>query len=163
MKNFFKNKGVTALVLTATIILAVIAILTAVRLYQLREEPVTPTVPEQPSAEEPKACTELTFTLTTPTPTTTATPSATVTSTPTEGPTSTPTEGPTSTPTEGPTSTPTEGPTSTPTAAVTSISRASPTSTPTTAALPAAGISLPTLLGFGIGVLLITLALILAI
>lgn len=46
MKNFFKNKIVTGLVIVATVILAGVAIFTALRLYQLREESISPSSPE---------------------------------------------------------------------------------------------------------------------
>jgi cytoskeletal protein RodZ len=149
-----RNKVVTILIVIATIILSGVAVFTALRLYQLREKPVAPTAPEEPKAQEvtltptPAACAELAFTISTST--------GTPTPTDTEGPTSTPTEGPTSTPTEGPTSTST----GTPTPTTGKIAQVSPT--PTEPALPDAGMSLPTVFGFGIGALLITLALILA-
>lgn len=180
MKDFFKSKVVTALVVVATAILAGVAIFTAMRLYKLGSEPVAPTAPTDSEACQPTAtpapvlqpCESLTFTITqetpTPTPLITSTPTPTVTATLT--PTATPTQTPTSTPEPtstpgGPTSTPTSEPTSTsaPTATPTTgyIAQASPT--PSGIALPDAGISLPTLFGFGLGMLLITLALILAI
>jgi hypothetical protein len=81
------------LISTAVVVLAVIAILTATKLYQLREQPVAPTVPQPaPAAEEtgPVAACTLNITVE-------------------GGPTSTPTPTrPTSTPTPTkPTSTPT--------------------------------------------------------
>jgi hypothetical protein len=69
-----KNKVVTILIVIATIILAGIAIFTAIRLYQLRQEAVAPTAPEKPSALTPAptagydACTAFTFTVSTPAP-----------------------------------------------------------------------------------------------
>jgi len=68
-----KNKVVTIIIIIATIILAGVAIFTAIRLYQLRQEAVAPTAPEQPAAATPtppeyEACTTLTFTISTPAP-----------------------------------------------------------------------------------------------
>ena len=45
MKDFLKGKFATALVVTATVILAGVAIFTALRLYQLRQQPVSPNAP----------------------------------------------------------------------------------------------------------------------
>lgn len=53
MKNFFKSKFGTILVLLATVALAGIAIFTAFRLYKLRQEAVTPNAP----TSEPAAAT----------------------------------------------------------------------------------------------------------
>ena len=59
MKDLFKGKIVTALVVIATVILAGVAIFTAVRLYQLRSQPVAPTAPEsEPAAWD---CSKYTF------------------------------------------------------------------------------------------------------
>lgn len=64
MKTFFKNKIVTVLILLATLVLAGVAIFTAIRLYQLRQQAVAPTAPtSKPEAAAPNACTALTFTL----------------------------------------------------------------------------------------------------
>lgn len=59
MKEFLKNKVVTGLVVVATIILAGVAIFTALRLYDLRKEAVAPNVP----GSEPFAwdCSKYTF------------------------------------------------------------------------------------------------------
>ena len=46
MKNIFKNKFVTAIIVITTVVLAGIAIFTAMRLYQLRQETVVPTQPQ---------------------------------------------------------------------------------------------------------------------
>ena len=54
MKNIFKNKVVTAIIVITTVVLAGIAIFTAVRLYQLRQEAVVPTIPQS----IPKAVTQ---------------------------------------------------------------------------------------------------------
>ncbi len=143
-----KKKIVTVLIVIATVILAGVAVFTAIRLYQLRQEAVAPTAPEESEAAEPviEECTQLAFTIDedpTPTPTGTVTPTPTETVTPT----------PTSTP--GPTTTPTPTPTGTP------IAQATPT--PTEAAeLPEAGISYPTIIGAGVGILLIIASLLLA-
>lgn len=139
-----KNKIATIGIIIATLILAGVAVFTAIRLYQLRKEAVAPTAPtSKPKAQEiPIACQALAFTLgQTPTPTPTATPTATPTGTP----------GVTSTPT--PVSTATPGPTATP------IAAATPTGEP---ALPSAGISFPTIFGVGLGTILLIGALLLA-
>jgi hypothetical protein len=67
MKKVFKGKAGTAVILVFTLILAGIAIFTAVRLYQLRQQPVAPNVPSSiPKAQEasptPGAC-SLSFTI----------------------------------------------------------------------------------------------------
>lgn len=60
-----KNKIVTVGIIIATLILAGVAIFTAIRLYQLRQEAVAPTAPtSKPKAQEvPIACQSLAFTL----------------------------------------------------------------------------------------------------
>ena len=158
MRDFFKNRIVTILILLATLVLAGVAIFTAVRLYQLRQRAVAPTAPESvPEAAPPKACTALTFTLTTETPTPTPTGTATATPTPTPTPTATATSTPTPTPTG------TATPTPTPTATTTSIAQATTTATPTaTPTLPVAGVSGPTLFGLALGGILIVIAVLLA-
>lgn len=158
MKTFFKNKIVTVLILIATLVLAGVAIFTAIRLYQLRQQAVAPTAPEsKPKAAVPEACTALTFTLTTPTgtqtPTPTPTPTGTKTPTPTPTGTSTPTATATSSPVAqaSPTATSTAGP----------LAQASPGAT-AQPSLPEAGTSWPTIVGIGIGVLLLIGSLLLA-
>lgn len=93
MKNFFKGKVATGIIIFATIILAGVAIFTAVRLYQLRSQPVAPNVPSSipQAAEVPGSCTALAFTLGSgsPTPSGTASPTPSGTASPT--PTGTPT------------------------------------------------------------------------
>ncbi|MCH7641318.1 hypothetical protein IID22_03920 [Patescibacteria group bacterium] len=169
MRDFLKNKVVTVLIVVATIILAGVAIFTALRLYQLRTRPVAPTAPEsQPAAGEqpkPEACRQLAFTISTPTPTppSTGTPTPTTTDTPTPTSTSTPT--PTEPSVGGPSSTPTpttkDAPTSTPTPTTGEIAQASPG--PTTApTLPDAGTELPTIFAGAAGILLIIFSLLLA-
>lgn len=75
MKEFLSKNKVTLIIVFATVILAGIAIFTAIRLYQLRQQAVAPNVPEsQPAAATvaptTSACQALTFTLSTsPTPT----------------------------------------------------------------------------------------------
>lgn len=71
MRNLKKNWYLIA-VIAATVILAIIAVITAVRLYQIGKEPVAPTAPKPAPAVAP-AC-QLTFNLTAPTPTATSTP-----------------------------------------------------------------------------------------
>ncbi len=154
-----KKKIVTVLIVIATVILAGVAVYTAIRLYQLRQEAVAPTAPAESEAAAPtiEECTELFFTIgeLTPTPTPTATPTPTGTVTPTPTPTATPT--PTGTVTPTPTGTVTPTPTSTPGPTTT------PTPTPTEAAeLPEAGISYPTIIGAGVGILLLIASLLLA-
>lgn len=164
MKNFIKSKTGTVLILLATLGLAGVAIFTAIRLFQLREQAVAPTAPtSKPAAAVPAACTALSFTLTTPSPTATPTP------TPTESPTPTPTASPTPAPTASPTPAPTAppvggGPTATPTPTKSPTPTAAKTATPTPeASLPDAGTSWPTLVGGGIGIIILIISLMLAI
>ena len=85
-----KKRIVTILIVIATIALAGVAVYTAIRLYQLRQESVAPTAPtSEPEAAAPVSCTALTFTLTTPTGSPTATPTGSPTATPTGSPTAT--------------------------------------------------------------------------
>ncbi len=75
MGNFIRKNLATILILGATLILAGIAVFTAIRLYQLRQQPVAPTAPtSKPEAAAPVACQALTFTLAVATPTPTPTP-----------------------------------------------------------------------------------------
>lgn len=134
-----KNKITTIVIIIATVILAGIAVFTAIRLYQLRQQAVAPTAPEsKPEAAAPRACTALTFNLSVSTPTSTPTPTATATATATATPTATPT------------------------------TVAAATATPTSASLaeepslPDAGTSFPTIIGVGLGILLLIGALLLA-
>jgi len=165
-----KNKIVTIIIVIATVILAGVAIFTAIRLYQLRQQSVVPTRPEsKPEARvinpTPPGCALLTFHITqepTATPTETPTPTATATSEPTvtPTPTATSTSEPTATPTETPTNPPSGEETATPTPS--SIAQG-PTTPPTTATseptLTEAGIGTPTLVGIGGGIFLILLSL----
>jgi len=140
MKDFFRGKVVTIIIVVATVILAGIAIFTALRLYQLRQQSVAPTAPEsRPAANEQIACEVLAFTISTPTPSLT----------PTDGPTPSASPSPTLTPTP-PTTTVTTTPTDTPT---TTTPGPADTSTPTEAPeLPPAGVSYPTIIGISAGV-----------
>ena len=154
-----KNKIATIGIIIATLILAGVAVFTAVRLYQLRQEAVAPTAPtSKPKAQEvPVACTALAFTLgQTPTPTPTPTPTAT----PTASPTATPTG--TASPTVTPTATPTTPPGATATPTTPPVAQATATPTEAQAALPNAGVSLPTIFGIGLGTLLLIGAILLA-
>ena len=168
MKDFLKNKVVTALIVIGTVILAGVAIFTALRLYQLRTRPVAPTAPESTPAasEQPQACSELAFTLTLPTNTPTPTTRLTTTPIPSLTPTSvpSPTLTPTITPPVGgqpsPTPTPTKIPSVTPTAIPTQIALA--TVTPTPPILPQAGVTFPTLILISASLLLIIAALVIA-
>jgi len=47
MKKFIKTKAITGIIVVATILLAGVAIFTALRLYQLGSEPVSPASPEE--------------------------------------------------------------------------------------------------------------------
>ena len=108
----------------ATIILAIIAVVTAVKLQQVGTEPVAPSVPKSkpkaaieqtlPPAPTPGADSQCKLAWVVPSPT--PGPSATPTPTPTPGPSATPTPTSTSTPTgtPGPTATNTPQPTNTP-------------------------------------------------
>jgi len=92
-----KSKITTVLILTSTIILGVVAIFSALKLYELRSRSVAPNAPARPrAAGSTQSCQVLAFSLTgnttTPTPTKpTTTPTATV------SPTATTTVSPTST------------------------------------------------------------------
>ena len=189
MRDFIKQNLVSFLTIFATVILAAVAIFTAIRLYQLRQQAVAPTAPEEPAAEEiaptptasptptpavelPAAAEECTVTFeiggppptATPTPTATNTPTPTATSTPaataTPTPTATSTPVPTATATPTPTPTPTGAPTATPTPTPTqALAQATPTEAPE---LPDVGIPFPTLLAVLAGFLLIFISLLLA-
>jgi len=58
MQDFIKSKLATSLIVVATVILAAVAIFTAVRLYQLRSESISPIGPEEPKAWD---CSKYTF------------------------------------------------------------------------------------------------------
>jgi cytoskeletal protein RodZ len=171
MKNFLKGKLVTGVVIIATVILAGVAIFTAMRLYSLRKEGVAPTAPEsKPAAsqitetqEETATCELLTFNINKPT----LSPTDEPVSTPTPGPTNSPTPtdpprgGTSPTPTDTPSEpTPTSAPQNTPTPTTAYIAAVSPT--PAGATLPNAGLSFPSVITFLGGILVIFIALILA-
>ena len=130
-----KKNWLTISILTATVVLAIIAVVTALRLYQLREEPVAPTAPQPAPAIAPTAtptwATQLVdnFEVSLESPSFACTLSFNVGGGPTSTPTPTGTPEPTSTP-------PADGPTSTPVPGA--------TTTPTPIPLPEAGITLPT-------------------
>lgn len=109
-----RNKYATIGIIVSTLILAVVAIFTAIRLYQLRTAPVAPNVPtSQPAAADPTATPDscaISFTITLDTPTPTPTVPSTSTPTPTATPTPTPTRTPTATPTATATATATATP-----------------------------------------------------
>lgn len=101
-----KNKFTTIAIIITTIVLAGVAVFTALRLYQTRQTAVAPNVPSsKPQAAANQVC-KLSFTIT-------------------EGPTTTPTVTPTVTPTT--TATGSGSPTATPT--VTATATATPTAT----------------------------------
>jgi len=135
---FIKKNIITILIVLSTILLGGIAVFTAMRLYQLRREPVTPAQPQStPSAmlnestyKQPSACMLLSFNVNLPSPTATPRPS------------------PTPTPTVSPSPTPNQ---------ITQITTPIPTS------LPEAGTPTPTILGIGLGLLLLIGAILLAI
>jgi hypothetical protein len=83
MQEFLRKNTVTLLIVLATIILAGVAIFTAIRLYQTRQGTVTPNLPSsQPAAAINTACQTLSFTISTPTPS----PTPTITPSPTPVP-----------------------------------------------------------------------------
>lgn len=101
-----KKDWLTILILAATVILAIIAVVTAIRLYQIGKEPVAPTAPKPapavaiPSPEPtPVPVCTLEFDIMGTTPTLTVTPPPTPTTTPTSTPTATPAAEATVTPT----------------------------------------------------------------
>src|SRR5579864_6816257 len=56
MNTFVKKNIVTLIIVIATIILAGIAIFTAIRLYQLRQQPVAPNAPSSKPAAQSINC-----------------------------------------------------------------------------------------------------------
>lgn len=140
-----KKRVITIIIILATVVLGGVAVYTAIRLYQLRQQAVAPTAPtSKPAAAEPQTntCTQLSFTLTT------------VTSPPPESPTpGSPSPSPAVSPSPSPSVTPTPTPSSG------TITQASPSSEPS---LPKTGVSNPTLIGAGFGILAIIVSLILA-
>ena len=173
MKKIFKGKAGTAIILVFTVILAGIAIFTAVRLYELRQQPVAPNVPSSiPRAAENSAC-SLSFTLGTSTSSPTPTPTGTSSPTPTPTGTSTPTDTPTVTPTGAPNSCGgtcgsnsncasnlvcyngfCRNPSCT-SQADCNCPGTTTTPTPTPAGLPKSGTTWPTTMGAGVGILVV--------
>jgi len=156
--NKLKQNWYLILIGLATVILGIIAVVTAIKLYQLREVPVAPTVPKPAPAREPVEACKLTFNISAVTPT--PTPTGTITPTPTGSPTPTPTL--TGTPTPTPTGTITPTPTGTITPTPTLPPGVTPTPTPTQVELPKAGVAFPTLGAILGGLLLIGMSIIIA-
>lgn len=168
MKNIFKGKVGTAIILVFTVILAGVAIFTAVRLYQLRRQAVAPNVPSSiPQAQEvspsPVSACLLTFTINS---TSTPTPTGTSTATPTPTGTSTATPTPSGTPnycngTCGSDSNCQSGMTCyqgycrNPSCTSQTSCSCPGSSTPTPASLPQSGVNWPTITGAGLGILVI--------
>lgn len=157
MANFFKNKVVTGLIVSATVMLAGVSVFAAYRLYKLGQNEKTPTSSvaetiETQSDHEPEVTTsaeELAFEIQ----------AQGISPNPTETPTQAPTQIPTSPPT--PTVTPIA--TTTPTLAATTTPTPIPTEAIKTTSLPDAGVGMPTIFSLGFGSLLIILAIFLAI
>ena len=168
--NKLKQNWYLILIGLATVILGIIAVVTAIKLYQLREVPVAPTVPKPAPAREPVEACKLTFNISavTPTPTLTGTITPTPTGSPTPTPTLTGTPTPTPTGTITPTPTGTVTLTPTPTSSVTLTPTptlppgVTPTPTPTQVELPKAGVAFPTFGAILGGLLWIGMAIILA-
>ncbi|HWA52239.1 MAG TPA: hypothetical protein VG895_04245 [Patescibacteria group bacterium] len=182
MQDFLKKNIITIIIVIATLVLAGIAVFTAIKLYQSRQTAVAPNAPvSEPHAATPApACTALTFTIATPTPTASASPTPTVSPTPT--PTPVPQCGTTcstnsdcisgmacsggvcrnpsctdSTSCVCQTASPTPSPTPTSTATATPfIATASPTPAPQ---LPNSGTVEPTIIGIGAGAVLLVISL----
>ncbi len=134
MDGFKKNKILSTIIAFATLMLTVVAIFTAINIYKLKTQPVTPNAPE------------ITMAIITPT-------TKVTTSTPTNSPV-TGTPNPTNTP-------PQKIATKTPTPSTSIQTPATITPKPTTPSdtLPDAGISHPTIILLTFGVLLFTFAL----
>ena len=165
-----KNLVLVGIILL-TIVLAVLSVITALKIKQLGTQPIAPSVPQsEPEAADtipeipPSAdsCRK-SFTVAL-APTSTPTPTGTLTPTPTSTPTPTGTLTPTPTPTETPTPTPTGTLTPTPTGTLTPTPTSTPKPTaviaqaiPTEAELPTAGLKIPTVSGIITGFLLISI------
>ena len=155
------------MVTSITVVLAGIAVFTALRLYQLRDTQVAPTAPQKPLAQAPKSCELFTFTITKPkvSPTPSVNPSPTDIPKPTEAPSPKPSPKATDTPPPVATETPvatSPAATPIPPTSIASPIAASPIATPVaTPTLPDAGVSIPTFAGLGIGILLVLGALLL--
>ena len=148
-----RNNKVTVIVILLTVVLAAVAMFTAIRLYQLRSEPVAPNAPtdSQAATIQTIACEPVTFSIASDETTASATPSASPKATATPSATTTPLSGGLGGTVSSPTATPTSTPRST-TTPLTTTPSASPT-------LPEAGVSFPTFIASGIGVLFIITAL----
>ncbi|MBI2590902.1 MAG: hypothetical protein HYW33_03445 [Candidatus Blackburnbacteria bacterium] len=167
------NKNINAktiILIVSTVVLALVAVGTALWLYQLQSQPVAPNVPEsQPKATAPSQanCTSsVNFTLAAAGTDSPATPTSTPTPTPTRaigGPVS-PTA--TLTPTPKPTATSTPAATPTSAASSTSTSGSQATATPTSATssetLPNVGVSWPVVAGISAGALVLFIGILLA-
>lgn len=160
--NIIKKNWKILIVSLATVLIGTLGIITALKLYQTRKQPITPTVPKKTPAVS-ESCV-LAFNLTSvsipsPTPTTTIKPTPTLSLTPTPSRL-------TPTPTLSLTSTPTPTPTTTIKPTVTlSFPTVTPTKklTPTpTSQLPVSGISLPIITTVAGGILILILALLIA-
>lgn len=174
-----KGKVTTIIIILVTLILAGVAVFTAIRLYQLRQTSVSPIAPSsQPKAQEttpPAAACSLSFTLTV------STSSPSPSSTPAETPSSTPSSTPGETPTT-PGATPNscggtcgsnfncesnlvcyQGSCRNPecTSSTSCVCGGTSTSTPAPS-LPQSGTDWPTIAGAGIGILVIIGSLLLA-
>jgi len=156
--NKLRQNWYLILIALATVALGIIAVVTAIKLYQIGKAPVAPTVPKPAPAREPVEACKLTFNISAVTPT--PTPTGTITPTPTGSPTPTPTL--TGTPTPTPTGTITPTPTGTITPTPTLPPGVTPTPTPTQVELPKAGVAFPTLGAILGGLLLIGMSIILA-
>jgi len=125
MRYFLNDNKLAVITALVTLVLGVVAVVTAIRFYQLRQQAVAPTAPEEPVAAgltptptlqlppTTQAC-SLSFSVPSPTPSATITLTPTPTATPTPKPPTpspTPTPRPTTTPTNTPTPTPTLPPT----------------------------------------------------
>jgi len=181
-----KNKYTTIGIIIVTVILAGVAIFTALRLYQTRDVAVAPNVPSsKPKAQEAVNTCSLSFTLTTTTTTPTATPTATATATATATSTATATATATASPVPQCNNACTSnsncpsgimcyiasGATSgncrntqclSETDCTCAIATTSPTVAPTQPSLPVVGTTWPTILATGFGILVIIGSLLLA-
>lgn len=141
-RSLLKGRAPLFLAIGGTVVLAGIAVFTAIRLYQLRSQRVAPTAPEEQAQAQA--------------PTSTPTPTLRPTSTPT------PTGSGTGTPTPTSRLSPTLTPRLSPTASVSATPTTKLTITPTKATLPDAGVSFPTIVGVSTGLLLVIASVLLA-
>ncbi len=131
-----KQNKAALIIILVTLVLAGVAVFTALRLYQLRQEPVAPNVPQStPGATSnptTDACEAVAFTLEE------------------ESPTPTPSSTPQTSNTPVASSTPVAS--TTPRPSTTSVATIAPTPAPT---LPPAGVATPTLVGIGAAIILL--------